>query len=78
MRTILISVLLLQSAAFLVCRLLKKKESRICLIYQVGLVIIAFASLLTELLALDHDIQIPGKRPLGRRKTGIANAANTD
>ena len=40
--------LLLLSAAFLVCRLLKKKEPRIYLIYQVGLVIIAFAALLTD------------------------------
>ena len=45
---ILISALLLLSAAFLVCRLLKKKEPRIYLIYQVGLVIIAFAELLTD------------------------------
>ena len=48
MRTILVSALLLLSAAFLVCRLLKKKEPRIYLIYQVGLVIIAFAALLTD------------------------------
>lgn len=48
MRTILVSTLLLLSAAFLVCRLLKKKEPRINLIYQVGLVIIAFAALLTD------------------------------
>ena len=47
MRTILVSALLLLSAAFLVCRLLKK-EPRIYLIYQVGLVIIAFAALLTD------------------------------
>ncbi len=47
MRTILVLALLLLSAAFLVCRLLKKKEPRIYLIYQVGLVIIAFAALLT-------------------------------
>ena len=47
MRTILASALLLLSAAFLVCRLLKK-EPRIYLIYQVGLVIIAFAALLTD------------------------------
>lgn len=36
MRTILVSALLLLSAAFLVCQLLKKKEPRIYLIYQVG------------------------------------------
>ena len=48
MRTILVLALLLLSAAFLVCRLLKKKEPRIYLIYQVGLVIIAFAALLTN------------------------------
>ena len=48
MRPILVSALLLLSAAFLVCRLLKKKEPRIYLIYQVGLVIIAFAALLTD------------------------------
>ena len=48
MRTILVSALLLLSAAFLVCRLLKKKEPRIYLIYQVGIVIIAFAALLTD------------------------------
>lgn len=48
MRTILVSALLLLSAAFLVCRLLKEKEPRIYLIYQVGLVIIAFAALLTD------------------------------
>ena len=48
MRTILVLALLLLSAAFLVCRLLKKKEPRIYLIYQVGLVIIAFAALLTD------------------------------
>ena len=48
MRTILVSALLLLSAAFLVCRLRKKKEPRIYLIYQVGLVIIAFAALLTD------------------------------
>ena len=48
MRTILVSALLLLSVAFLVCRLLKKKEPRIYLIYQVGLVIIAFAALLTD------------------------------
>lgn len=48
MRTILVSALLLLSTAFLVCRLLKKKEPRIYLIYQVGLVIIAFAALLTD------------------------------
>ena len=48
MRTILVSALPLLSAALLVCRLLKKKEPRIYLIYQVGLVIIAFAALLTD------------------------------
>ena len=48
MRTILVSAFLLLSAAFLVCRILKKKEPRIYLIYQVGLVIIAFAALLTD------------------------------
>ena len=48
MRTILVSALLLLSAALLVCRLLKNKEPRIYLIYQVGLVIIAFAALLTD------------------------------
>ena len=48
MRTILVSALLLLSVAFLVCRLLKKKEPRIYLIYQVGLVISAFAALLTD------------------------------
>ncbi len=48
MRTILVLALLLLSVAFLVCRLLKKKEPRIYLIYQVGLVIIAFAALLTD------------------------------
>lgn len=48
MRTILVLALLLLSMAFLVCRLLKKKEPRIYLIYQVGLVIIAFAALLTD------------------------------
>lgn len=48
MRTILVSALLLLSAVFLVCRLQKKKEPRIYLIYQVGLVIIAFAALLTD------------------------------
>ena len=48
MRTILVSALLLLSAAFLVCRLLKEKEPRIYLIYQVGLIIIAFAALLTD------------------------------
>ena len=48
MRTILVSAFLLMSAAFLVCRLLKKKEPRIYLIYTVGLVIIAFAALLTD------------------------------
>lgn len=48
MRTILVSAFLLLSTAFLVCRLLKKKEPRIYLIYQVGLVIIAFAALLRD------------------------------
>ena len=48
MRIILVSALLLLSAAFLVCQLLKKKEPRNYLIYQVGLVIIAFAALLTD------------------------------
>ena len=48
MRTILVSALLLLSAAFLVCRLLKKKEPRIYRIYRVGLIIIAFAALLTN------------------------------
>lgn len=48
MRIILVSALLLLSAAFIVCRLQKKKEPRIYLIYQVGLVIIAFAALLTD------------------------------
>ena len=47
MRTILVSALLLLSAAFLVCRLLKK-EPRIYRIYRVGLIIIAFAALLTD------------------------------
>lgn len=48
MRTILVSALLLLSAAFLVCRLLKKKSRVSIFIYQVGLVIIAFAALLTD------------------------------
>ena len=48
MRAILVSTLLLLSAAFLICQLLKKKEPRIYLIYQVGLIIIAFAALLTD------------------------------
>ena len=47
MRTILVSALLLLSAAFLVCRLLKKNRISI-FIYQVGLVIIAFTALLTD------------------------------
>lgn len=45
---ILVSALLLLSAAFLVCRLLKKKSRVSIFIYQVGLVIIAFAALLTD------------------------------
>lgn len=44
---ILVSALLLLSVVFLVCQLLKK-EPRNYLIYQVGLVIIAFAALLTD------------------------------
>lgn len=56
MRTILVSALLLLSAAFLVCRLLKKKEPRIYLIYQVGIVIIAFAALLTDDVLLTCSI----------------------
>lgn len=48
MRIILVSALLLLSAAFLVCRLLKKKSRISIFIYQVGLVIIAFAALLTD------------------------------
>lgn len=47
MRTILVSALLLLSATFLVCRLLKKNRISI-FIYQVGLVIIAFTALLTD------------------------------
>lgn len=47
MRTILVSALLLLSAAFLVCRLLKKNRISI-FIYQVGLVIIVFTALLTD------------------------------
>ena len=47
MRTILVSALLLLSAAFLVCRLLKKNRISI-FIYKVGLVIIAFTALLTD------------------------------
>ena len=47
MRTILVSALLRLSAAFLVCRLLKKNRISI-FIYQVGLVIIAFTALLTD------------------------------
>lgn len=47
MRTILVSALLLLSAAFLVCRLLKKNRISI-FIYQVGLVIISFTALLTD------------------------------
>lgn len=49
---ILVSALLLLSVVFLVCRLLKKKEPRIYLIYQVGLAIIAFAALLTDAVLL--------------------------
>ena len=45
---ILVSALLLLSVVFLVCQFLKKKEPRNYLIYQVGLVIIAFAALLTD------------------------------
>ena len=48
MRIILVSALLLLSAAFLVCRLLKKKSRGSIFIYHVGLVIIAFAALLTD------------------------------
>jgi hypothetical protein len=48
MSIILVSALLLLSAAFLVCRLLKKKSRVSIFIYQVGLVIIAFAALLTD------------------------------
>ena len=47
MRPILVLALLLLSAAFLVCRLLKKNRISI-FIYQVGLVIIAFTALLTD------------------------------
>ena len=47
MRTILVSALLLLSAAFLVCRLLKKNRISI-FSYQVGLVIIAFTALLRD------------------------------
>ena len=61
MRIILVSALLLLSAAFLVCQLLKKKEPRNYLIYQVGLVIISFAALLTDNAVSYTHLTLPTK-----------------